>query len=318
MFNLTSNLAGFLALFLAGAAPQSTPDGGPAQPTVHANTKQGVKPAGQYIAKKRTSGSTTPHSDSRSTPPPEEQSPVSIPTLPMSPEELPAGAPHVNYREGRLFVDSDNSTLDEILEAIQLKTGAQIESLPGAGSDRVAVHLSGPPRSVVSSLLDGAKFGYIIVSPAQDPDGILKVVVTGQNQGESRPEAALPAERARAATPAVEPGPATEYVPATTNGARSADQDAASSTSPTSTQLPIQSSPPQTGPSGGSPTEDQGAAISSFGGEAQRSVDSWQAQNTDSNQTTKTATQFLQELYRQRQQLQPQNQLSKPQPGPSQ
>src|SRR5215831_3753091 len=154
MFNLTSNLAGFLALVLGGASPQSLPDGGPAQPTVHAGAKLDVK-SGRHNARKKTRGSRTLHPVSKPTTSPEEQAPVSIPVLPMSPEELPARAPHVSYRDGRLLVDSGNSTLNEILKEIQQVTGAQIEPLPGAGSDRVAVHLSGPPRRVVSSLLDG-------------------------------------------------------------------------------------------------------------------------------------------------------------------
>lgn len=310
MFNLTSNLAGFLALVLAGASAQSPPGGGPAQPTVHAGAKQDVKSPGQHIARKKTRGSSTLHRDSKPTTSEEQQLPVSIPALPMSPEELPARAPHVSYREGRLLIDSDNSTLDEILNAIRQVTGAQIEPLPGTGSDRVAVHLFGSPRSVVSSLLDGAKFGYIIVSPAQDPDGILKVVVTSQTQGESRPESARPGERARPAAPAVEPGPATEYGPANTN----AEPDAAASALPASNHPPTQNSPLP--PSGGSPADDQGAT-SSASNDAQRSADPVPAPNTDSNQTTKTPTQFLQELYRQRQQLQPQNQPPRPQPGPS-
>jgi hypothetical protein len=312
MFNLTSNLAGFLALVLAGASPQSLPDGGPAKPTVHAGAKGDVKSPGRRIARKRARGSNTLHADGKPTTSPEEPSPVSIPALPMSPEELPARAPHVNYREGRLLVDSDNSTLDEILNAIRQETGAQIDPLPGGGSDRVAVHLFGSPRSVVSSLLDGAKFGYIILSPPQDPDGILKVIVTSQTQGESRPESIRPAERARPAA-AAEPGPATEYRPANTAGSRGAELDSASSALPAPTQPPTQNSPIP--PSGGSAADDQGA--SSAFSEAQRSVDPAPASNTDSNQTTKTPMQVLQELYRQRQQLQPQNQPPRPQPGPS-
>jgi len=317
MFNLRSNLAGFLALVLAGASPQSTPNGGPARPPVHANEKRDVKSPRRDMARKRASRSTTLHPDSKPTTSQEQQSPVSIPVLPMSPEELPARAPHVKYREGRLFVDSNNSTLAEILNAIHQETGVQIETLSGAGGDRVAVHLSGSPRSVVSSLLDGAKFGYIIVSPAEDPEGILKVVVTSQTQGESRSEAARPPERGRPAGSTVEPSPATEYGLVNTIGA-SAELGAASSALPALTQPPAQNSSLPPGPSGGLPADDQGAT-NSASGDAPRSADPALASpNADSNQTAKTPTQLLQELYRQRQQLQPQNQTPKPQPGVSQ
>ena len=100
--------------------------------------------------------------------------PAPIPA--MTPEELPARVPLVTYRHGQLTIDSINSTLSSILNAIQTQTGATI-SIPDDCSERVAVHLSGPPNIVILQLIDGSMFGYVIRSSPEDPEGLAELVL---------------------------------------------------------------------------------------------------------------------------------------------
>ena len=96
----------------------------------------------------------------------------------MWPEQLPAQAPRVTYQNGLLTVDSQNSTLGDILTAIRRQTGAELEQPPGIGSERVAAHLSGPPQDVITSLLDGSGLGYIILGSADNPSEVRKVILS--------------------------------------------------------------------------------------------------------------------------------------------
>jgi len=121
------------------------------------------------------------------TPPPP---PEPVPIESMTAEELPALAPRVSYSEGWLTIEATNATLADILNAIQAKTGAVIETPPGAGSsERVAVHLAGPPNVVIPALLDGSKFGYVIRASPDDPQGISEVVLNRKTPSGAQPGA---------------------------------------------------------------------------------------------------------------------------------
>ena len=101
----------------------------------------------------------------------------------MTPEQMPAAAPRVSYAAGRLTIDSQNSTLNDILSAVRSATGSQIDPPPGNGNERVAAHLTGTPREVLSSLLDGSMLGYVILGSPGNPGGIQKVILTTLAQG---------------------------------------------------------------------------------------------------------------------------------------
>ena len=108
---------------------------------------------------------------------------------PLTPEQMPAQPPRVTYSNGQLTIDSQNSTLADILTAVRAQTGAQIDPPPNAG-ERVAAHLSGPPREVLSSLLDGANVGYIIVGSPDNQNVVQKVLLTTLRSGPSPPASA--------------------------------------------------------------------------------------------------------------------------------
>jgi hypothetical protein len=129
--------------------------------------------------------------------------PVPIPA--MSPEELPATPPRVSYHDGKLWVDAENASLGELLEAIGSAIGAQIEKPAATDSERVAAHLSGPPRRVIAALLDDGKFGYLMLYPAQDPAGIQRIVLTGPTRGTAENSAG---PLTASASPVAQPTPA--------------------------------------------------------------------------------------------------------------
>jgi hypothetical protein len=108
----------------------------------------------------------------------EAPSPEPVPIPSMSPEELPASAPNVTYIGGQLTIDANNATLVDILEEIRAKTGAVIEVPHDGSSERVAVHLSGSPGAIIPALLDGSTFGYVIRTSTEDPQGVREVILS--------------------------------------------------------------------------------------------------------------------------------------------
>jgi hypothetical protein len=107
----------------------------------------------------------------------EAQPPQPAPIPELSPEELPPQPPQVAYANGRLTVEAQNATLSDICEAIGKQTGAQIDTPPDQ-TERFVVHLSGTPREVLSSLLNGSQIGYIILASDDDPSVVRKVILT--------------------------------------------------------------------------------------------------------------------------------------------
>ena len=94
--------SGIFIIFVAGMALSETPAATKALPVAPVR-----KPAGDPVAT---------------------AAPRTIPR--MWPEQLPAQPPRVSYQNGELTVDSQNSTLGDILNAIRRLTGSQFEMPP--------------------------------------------------------------------------------------------------------------------------------------------------------------------------------------------
>lgn len=108
----------------------------------------------------------------------------SQPVAPMTPEQLPAEPPQVSYLNGQLTIQSENATLAAILSAVRRSTGATIDVPAGSGNERVAAHYGpGPAREVISSLLQGSSFNYVILGSATRPGGIERVILTPRPAG---------------------------------------------------------------------------------------------------------------------------------------
>ena len=116
----------------------------------------------------------------------------------------------VSYANGQLTINAENLTLAALLKLIAEKTGAVIDLPPGTGSERIFEHAGpGKPNDVLTQLLNGSHFNFVIVNSPQDPNAVAQVLLTVEQEGAS-PAAAPRTEvlAARAQEPAPSPYPA--------------------------------------------------------------------------------------------------------------
>ena len=115
--------------------------------------------------------------------------PVDAPqeVMPLTPEQRPAAPPIVIYLNGKLSISAKNSTLGDVLRAIANKTGAAID-VPENANERVVSQLGpAPARDVMASLLNGSHFNYVMVGSENDPNSVVRVVLTAKSEkGEHR------------------------------------------------------------------------------------------------------------------------------------
>lgn len=100
---------------------------------------------------------------------------------PAASSEVKATAPLVSLQDGKITINSRDAKLGEILEAIERLTGITVD-IPPAGADERIFDNVGPMlvREALVKLLDGTKFNYIIVSSAQDPQAVKKLILSTQ------------------------------------------------------------------------------------------------------------------------------------------
>jgi hypothetical protein len=109
-----------------------------------------------------------------------------VPTPPRHAAEEPTRPAVVAWDGQQLTIDAENSTLADILVAVKNQTGATIDMPGAAWGERVFVHLGpGPPRDIVSSLIYGLPFDYVVETAEDDPNTLRSVVLTPQGQGDS-------------------------------------------------------------------------------------------------------------------------------------
>jgi hypothetical protein len=118
----------------------------------------------------------------------------------------------VSFQGGMLTITSNKANLSEVLFAIHQRTGADIAIPAGAEQEKVVAEI-GPASApeVLSRLLNGSKFNFLILSSASDPGTLDRVILS------ARPEGPAPAYRpqpqaqtdddAEAETPAKAPPP---------------------------------------------------------------------------------------------------------------
>ncbi len=130
----------------------------------------------------------TPPTTSATSPVPPQQfatPPVALPPPPPTVEQRPLQPPTVAWDGKQLTIDADNSSLADILVAVRQLTGASIELPAATSGERVFVHLGpGPVRDILSDLLYGTPFDYVIEAAEDDPDTLRRVVLTARGQGD--------------------------------------------------------------------------------------------------------------------------------------
>jgi hypothetical protein len=92
----------------------------------------------------------------------------------------------VNWDGKQLSIKAENSTLADILRAVRASTNAVIEIPSGVGAERVVTDLGpGSPREVLTLLLNGSNFDYVIVASPDDKDVLQSVLLTPRGKGET-------------------------------------------------------------------------------------------------------------------------------------
>jgi len=196
------------------------------------------------------------------------------PLQPLPLDQVPAVAPKVTFEGGQLSIVAHNCTLADVLRAVKKQLGADLDVPPNA-TERVVADLGpGRPRDVITDLLNGTHFNYVIVGSASDPSAVQSLALTPKTGGTETAAAAPPSR------PGVPPRgfqPGMQAVQGTQPPAEAAQADDDNTEPPEeATDQADQDEPP-----------------------AQQQADQNQGQ-----QTPKTPEQLLQELQRQQQQQQ--------------
>jgi hypothetical protein len=90
----------------------------------------------------------------------------------------------ITYSNGMLAVHSDKATLSEVLYGIQQRTGADISIAAGAEQERVVADIEpAPAPEVIARLLNGSHFNFLILSAADDPTKLDRVILTTRMEG---------------------------------------------------------------------------------------------------------------------------------------
>src|SRR5207302_10878126 len=96
-----------------------------------------------------------------------------------TPEQMGPMAPQVIWAGEQLTIVTNNSALGAVLNAVREKTGAYIDIPAAASNDRIAAQLGpGPAREVLSTLLGGTEFDYVIQASDDNPAGIQNIFLT--------------------------------------------------------------------------------------------------------------------------------------------
>jgi hypothetical protein len=100
--------------------------------------------------------------------------------------------PIVTYTNGKLTVTAWNSSLTEVLRAISAQTGIVIDFSAGGAADRIFVREGpGTTRHVLTNLLNGSGYNYVILAPPSAPDELTRVVLAKADQpADSSPQPA--------------------------------------------------------------------------------------------------------------------------------
>lgn len=132
--------------------------------------------------------------------------PVAAAVNPASVGRVPEALPRlqVSFAGEMLAIKSNKATLAEVLTEIHRKTGAEIAVPAGAEQEQVITDL-GPAaaRDVITSLLNGSSFNFVLVGTEQDPGAIRTLLLIPRTGGAAQPTGGF-IPPAIAAVPAVD------------------------------------------------------------------------------------------------------------------
>jgi hypothetical protein len=103
-------------------------------------------------------------------------------------EPPPPPALDVTFRNGLLSIKSSKASLSEILFAVHQRTGADVTLSAGAEQEKVAADIGpAPAPEVLARLLNGSKFNFLILSSANDPRVLDRVILSPKAEGAVTP-----------------------------------------------------------------------------------------------------------------------------------
>ncbi len=158
---------------------------------------------------------------------------------------MPPRTPEVVWDGSLLTINAENSTLSDILVAVRARTGAAIDLPPGAASERMAARLGPAPiREVLTSLLSGTNYDYIIQASDTNDNEIASVMLTPRGKDGALADASLPGSNPKIRRPPgyTASGKHTFEVQPEEDSQNSPSQDVASSTEGAQTGEPTAAS----------------------------------------------------------------------------
>jgi hypothetical protein len=85
----------------------------------------------------------------------------------------------VSFHDGMLAIRSNKATLSDVLHAVQQRTGAEVSISAGAEQEKVVANIGpAPAPEVLSQLLNGSKFNFLILNAANDPQRLDRIILT--------------------------------------------------------------------------------------------------------------------------------------------
>jgi AMIN domain len=134
---------------------------------------------------------------------------VAVPETAQAPPPAPKKV-EVSFEAGRLRLNSVKASLAEVLNEVSAKTGAEIVVPPGADLENVIIALGpGTPREVLSQLLNGSAYNFIIVGKDEDANQIERVILSSKTPGGvTYEQSAIPPVPMEAQQRGIEPAPA--------------------------------------------------------------------------------------------------------------
>src|SRR5438477_7615421 len=140
--------------------------------------------------------------------------PTQPPPPPSTPEQGPSSPPDVSFQGGQLVIVARNSTMGDVLNEVKQKTGASVE-MPAFSSERVVGRFGpGAPRDVMTQLLNGSHFDYVLLGSPADPGALKKVLLMARASG---PQPSQPQPQTQPSAPNFQQNPNLQAVPEVEN-----------------------------------------------------------------------------------------------------
>ena len=108
------------------------------------------------------------------------------PVSAASPAQASSAQPtlEVSFHDGLLGIRASKVTLSQVLYAVQQRTGAEVSIASGAEQEQVVADIApAPAPEVLARLLNGSRFNFLILSAANDPGKLDRVILSTRAEG---------------------------------------------------------------------------------------------------------------------------------------